>query len=212
MNAKAKKVEVESSEISETSEIEEISDDEPKPIKPKDDKKSEKVKEDKKSDKSKDEKKSDKPKVEKTVEKVEKPKTELKSILKNAKDVQPQPKPIVKKNKSISRLADKKQEVIDNMENETISKLPIVSEEWIKENILKDWEEFPGWKKAIKYLKKSLEGKDALKKKVKKWLRKAYELSSTSEKIERKELNKIIEEKLESSKHIKVYADLIKTL
>lgn len=54
-----------------------------------------------------------------------------------------------------------------------------------------------------------LDGKSALKKKVKKWLRKAYELSSSFKKEARKDLNTVIESELKSCKSIKVFADLV---
>jgi hypothetical protein len=56
--------------------------------------------------------------------------------LKNSREEQLIPKKI--KNKKV----DKKQEVIDNMENETVTKLPIVSDEWIKENLFKNSSKF----------------------------------------------------------------------
>eukprot|EP00344_Euplotes_crassus_P010066 CAMPEP_0197005772 /NCGR_PEP_ID=MMETSP1380-20130617/31220_1 /TAXON_ID=5936 /ORGANISM="Euplotes crassus, Strain CT5" /LENGTH=136 /DNA_ID=CAMNT_0042425037 /DNA_START=254 /DNA_END=665 /DNA_ORIENTATION=- len=115
---------------------------------------------------------------EESVENEEKKVPEPKSILKNKQEESPKKKP--KKTKS-SKL-DMKAKIKAEMEQTNISSLDITSNDWIKENILTGDSEFPGWKKAIKTLLKSLEGKDALKKKFKKCLRKAYEISSSSKK------------------------------
>ena len=96
-----------------------------------------------------------------------------------------------------------------NIKNTSISDIDITSEEWIKDNILSNGTKFLGWKKSIKYLMKALKGKDALKKKFKKSLRKAYEISDSYKKEDRKELSKLIDNKLEKSKRVRVYADLV---
>ena len=104
---------------------------------------------------------------------------------------------------------DRKDKIKQNIENASISTINITSKEWVKDNLLKNGTEFAGWKKSIKILMKALEGKDALKKKFKKSLRKAYEISDSYKNETRKELNKLIDEKLEQSKRVRVYADLI---
>ena len=141
-----------------------------------------------------------KPEEHKEVEKTEEKKP--KGILKN------------KEEKSSSKTRSKRQKVDEetvkqNIENQNITDINITSNEWIKQNLLGEEAQFLGWKKTIKVLIKSLDGKSALKKKFKKAMRKAYEMSGSYNKETRKQLNEIIDKKLEESTKVKVFADLV---
>jgi hypothetical protein len=132
----------------------------------------------------------------------DKPEKELKGILKNKDDVQ-------KEKRKSKKQKITKSVVQSNMDSQNISNLSFADDEWIKENLLIDGNEFKGWKKTIQMLIKSLDGKDAIKKKFKKVVRKAYELSSVYAQESRKALNKTIEEKLMESTKVRVFADLV---
>jgi len=134
----------------------------------------------------------------KVTEKEDKP---LKSILKNKDE-----KPAIKKTKK-TKLS--KESVKTTIDNQNISNLEFADDKWIKENLLEEGSEFRGWKKTINHLIKSAEGKDTIKKKFKKVLRKTYELSASFAKEPRKELNTTIEKKLIESKKVKVFSDLV---
>lgn len=131
-----------------------------------------------------------------------------KSILKNSAEtplIKAEPKVV----KNAQSTLDKKEKIKADIANASISSTNITDNDWIKRNLLYENNEFPGWKRIIKLLMKSLDGKDALKKKFKKCLRKAYEISSSYNKESRKELNKIIDTRIEQSKRVRVFADLI---
>lgn len=85
----------------------------------------------------------------------------------------------------------------------------ICNEEWIKTNVLKNESEFRGWKKTIKRVMKLVSGDSVQKKKLKKCLRNAFQLSSEYSNQSRKEINKIIKEKLGECKRIRVHDDLV---
>ena len=90
-----------------------------------------------------------------------------------------------------------------------ISNIDITSTKWVKENLLKDGTQFLGWKKTIRRIMKLSPGKSILKKKMKKALRRAYENSNIYSKEDRKQLNTLIEQKLQQSKRVRLFADLV---
>lgn len=118
------------------------------------------------------------------------------------------------KNDKAEKVAEKsekktKKAKVEDEEEFDIADTNFSGTEWIKSNLLEDNLSFIGWKKSISKIMKAANGTSVLKKKMKKTLRKAYEISSNYNKETRKELNTIIDEKLEKSKKIKILDDLI---